>query len=126
VAETTEAPPSETPTITFTPSPTDPTGLYARINSIVIENGVYVVDYETFEYTEALPGMHVHFYFDTVTEAQAGVPGAGPWILYGGPRPFKGYSVSQRPGGASQMCIRVANHDHSIIVGSGNCVDLPS
>jgi eukaryotic-like serine/threonine-protein kinase len=122
---TTEAPPTETPTITFTPSATDPSGLYARINSIVIENGVYVVDYETFEYNEQLPGMHVHFYFNTVSEAQAGSPGGGPWFLYGGPRPFKGYSVGERPQGATQMCARVANHDHSIIPGSGNCVDLP-
>lgn len=125
VVETTEAPPTEPPTITPTPTATEPTELYARINSITIENGVYVVDYETFQYTEVLPGMHVHFYFNTVPEDQAGSPGAGPWILYGGPRPFKGYRVSDKPAAATQMCARVANHDHSIIFGSGNCVDLP-
>jgi eukaryotic-like serine/threonine-protein kinase len=122
---TTEAPPSETPTITPTPTATDPSGLYARINSITIENGYYVVDYETFEYNEQLPGMHVHFFFDTVPPEQAGVPGAGPWYLYGGPRPFKGYSVAERPSEASQMCALVANHDHSVVPESGNCVDLP-
>jgi eukaryotic-like serine/threonine-protein kinase len=122
---TTEVPPSETPTITPTPTATEPTELYARINSIIIENGVYVVDYETFQYTEQLPGMHVHFFFNTVSEQQAGVPGSGPWFLYGGPRPFKGYSVAEKPQGATQMCALVANHDHSIIPGSGNCVDLP-
>jgi hypothetical protein len=84
-----------------------------------------VVVYETFGYTEALPGMHIHFFFDTVPPDQAGTPGSGPWILYGGPRPFTGYRVNQRPTGARQMCALVANPDHSVIAESGNCVDLP-
>jgi formylglycine-generating enzyme required for sulfatase activity len=99
---------------------------YTRINSISIdENGNYVVDYETFGYTETLPGMHVHFFFNTVPPDQAGKPGKGPWILYGGPRPFTKYKVSDRPDGATQMCILVANPDHSVQPNSGNCVDLP-
>ncbi|MFL7792895.1 MAG: hypothetical protein AB8I69_12200, partial [Anaerolineae bacterium] len=64
-------------------------------------------------------------YFDTVPESQAGVPGSGPWILYGGPRPFTQYGEGDRPGGATSMCARVANADHSIIYGSGNCYPLP-
>jgi hypothetical protein len=100
--------------------------LYVRINEIAIDDqGRYVVAYETFEYTEQLPGMHVHFFFDTVPPEQAGVPGSGPWILYGGPRPFTGYRVSDRPSAASQMCALVANADHSVHLNSGNCVDLP-
>lgn len=58
-----------------------------RINNINLDGGTYVVDYETFEYTEHLPGMRVHFFFDTVPVGQAGVAGNGPWKLYGGPRP---------------------------------------
>jgi hypothetical protein len=109
-----------------TPTPVPEGGNYAaRISNIALQNGTYVVSYETFGYTEQLPGMHVHFYFDTVSEANAGVPGSGPWILYGGPRPFTGYSESERPGGATAMCSRVANPDHSIIYGSGNCYPLP-
>lgn len=120
------ATPTETPPPTMTPSPTVPPGIpYSRINEIALENGVYVVDYETFEYTEAVPGMHVHFFFDTVPPEQAGVPGSGPWILYGGPRPFRGYSESSRPAGAEQMCILVANADHSVHADSGNCYPLP-
>ncbi len=84
-----------------------------------------MVFYETFEYTETLPGDHVHFFYDTVSEENAGVPGAGPWILYGGPRPFEGYKLNTRPPAANQMCALVANPDHSIIPGTGNCVDLP-
>jgi serine/threonine protein kinase len=113
--------PTETPTPTNTLPP-----LYARINSITVNSSnQYVVEYETFGYTETLPGMHVHFFFDTVPPEQAGVPGSGPWILYGGPRPFTKYGVGDRPGSATQMCALVANADHSVIQASGNCYDLP-
>lgn len=119
--------PSLTPTITLTPTPTVPPGIpYVRINNISIDDQQrYVVEYETFEYTEKLPGMHVHFFFDTVPPDQAGYPGRGPWILYGGPRPFTKYNVSDRPADAQQMCALVANPNHSVQADSGNCFDLP-
>lgn len=115
-------------TATLTLTATVPPGvLYARINAITIdENQRYIVEYETFEFTEQLPGMHVHFFFDTVPPEQAGVPGQGPWYLYGGPRPFTGYSISDRPEHAEQMCILVANADHSVHLNSGSCLDLPA
>lgn len=120
------APPTETPTPTTTPTPTVPPGIpFVRINSIEEENGVYVVAYETFEYTEAVPGVHVHFFFDTVPPDQAGNPGGGPWILYGGPRPFTGYRVVDRPAAAEQMCALVANPNHSVQANSGTCYPLP-
>ncbi len=122
-------PPSPTlsPTPSLTPTQTVPPGiLYVRINAITIdEQNRYVVEYETFEYTEQLPGMHVHFYFDTVPHDQAGSPGRGPWELYGGPRPFTKYSVSDRPAAAEKMCALVANPNHSVQAGSGMCFDLP-
>jgi len=67
----------------------------------------------------------MHFFFDTVSVPDAGVPGAGPWFLYAGPPPFTGYKVSDKPADASQMCILVANPDHSIIPDTGNCMTLP-
>ena len=124
----TETPqPTETPTPTVTPTPTTtpPPEPYVLITDISIEGSSYVVEYETFGYTEELPGMHIHFYYDTVPESEAGSPGNGPWILYGGPRPFQGYTVGSRPAAASQMCARVANPNHSIIPDTGNCFDLP-
>ncbi len=84
------------------------------------------MEYETFEYTEVLPGMHVHFFFNTVQPEQAGVPGSGPWVVYGGPRPFTEYGVSDRPDFSTQMCALVANADHSIQLNSGTCFDLPT
>lgn len=99
---------------------------YVRIINITIDDQQrYVVEYETYGYTEQLPGVHVHFFFNTVYQENAGVPGSGPWIVYGGPRPFTGYAVKDRPEGATQMCARVANSNHSIQLDSGNCVDLP-
>jgi hypothetical protein len=119
--------PTEEPTATVEPTATSTLPpLYVRINNITInDKNFYVVEYETFGYTEVLPGQHVHFFFNTVPVEQAGSPGTGPWKLYGGPRPFEGYSVSNRPPGATQMCALVANPNHSIIPESGNCFDLP-
>jgi hypothetical protein len=118
-----------TPTITLTPTQTVPPGIpYARINEITIDDqSQYVVEYETFEFTEQISSttLHVHFFFDTVPPEQAGVPGSGPWILYGGPRPFTGYTVFAKPAEATEMCILVANPDHSIQMGSGMCFLLP-
>jgi serine/threonine protein kinase/formylglycine-generating enzyme required for sulfatase activity len=134
VATATTAPPTQTsapvntPTITLTPTATVPVGIpFARINAITIDGDRYVADYETFEFTERISSdtLHVHFFFDTVPPDQAGVPGSGPWILYGGPRPFTGYRVSDRPGAATQMCILVANPNHSVQPNSGNCLALP-
>ncbi len=111
--------PSPTPTATYPP-------LYVRINNITLNaSNAYVVEYETFGYTEQLPGMHIHFFFNTVSPEQAGMPGSGPWFLYGGPRPFTGYTTSNRPAQATQLCALVANANHTVIQESGNCFDLP-
>ena len=119
--------PAETATPSVTPTETVPPGIpYVRINSITIDGDHYVVEYETFEYTEKLPGMHVHFFFNTVSPENAGVPGSGPWYLYGGPRPFTKYRLSDKPAAATQMCALVANANHSVQPNSGNCVDLPT
>ncbi len=135
-AATNTSAPTNTPTATATatsePSPPPPPSvtplpeLYVQITDITIENGQYVVDYVTYGYTEQLPGQHVHFFFNTVPPEQAGNPGSGPWILYGGPRPFTQYGVGDRPAAATAMCALVANNDHSVIADSGNCMDLPS
>jgi serine/threonine-protein kinase len=124
-ATATEAPPTDTPEPTFTPSPSPPPEPYVLIGGISLSGTTYVVDYETFGYTEALPGMHIHFFFDTVPVANAGVPGAGPWYVWGGPRPFNGYTTSNKPAGASQLCALVANPNHSITPDTGNCFALP-
>jgi hypothetical protein len=70
-------------------------------------------------------GWHVHFFFNTGPPENAGVPGPGPWYVYYGPHPFQGWGPADRLSGATQRCILVADPDHRIVEGSGNCVDLP-
>jgi serine/threonine protein kinase len=121
--------PTETPTETpvpYTPTPETP---YVVITGISIDSSnYYVVDYEVHNFPSDTPGMHVHMFFDTVPPDQAGVPGSGPWKLtwgqYGDP-PFRQYTVSNRPSGATQMCSLVANPNHTVQPNSGNCMDLP-
>jgi serine/threonine-protein kinase len=133
--------PTEPPTATVVPTepptatvvPTEPPAatvvpaLSVRIDAISVDSYTnrYVVEYATYADTEQLPGVHVHFFFDTVAPENAGLPGSVPWIVYGGPRPFTGYALADRPRRASQLCALVANEDHSFQPGSGNCVALP-
>ncbi len=124
--EPTLAPPTPTPAPTATPTFAPPQEPFVRIVEITIgDSQNYVVEYETYGYTETLSGMHIHFFFDTVSPDQAGSPGSGPWKIYGGPRPFTQYAIANRPASAMQMCALVANSNHSIQLDSGNCVDLP-
>jgi uncharacterized repeat protein (TIGR01451 family) len=102
-----------------------PTLPYAQINEIGLSGSQYAVTFQTYGFVPQMPGQHVHFFFDTVPPEQAGLPGTGPWYVYAGPSPFTGYGPADRPVGANQMCILVANHDHSVIQGTGNCYALP-
>ena len=122
------AEPTEIPTETPIPASPTPDTPYVEITSIGLDGNTYVVDYEVHNFPDS-PQLHVHMFFDTVPPEQAGAPGRGPWKLtYGqyGPSPFKQYSVSNRPAGATQMCSLVANPNHSVQLGTGNCVDLPA
>jgi hypothetical protein len=102
-----------------------PPALTAEITSIGLSGSQYAVAFQTAGFTPQLPGQHVHFFFNTVPPEQAGMPGAGPWYVYGGSSPFSGYGPADRPVGATQLCVLVANPDHSVIQGTGNCVSLP-
>ncbi len=87
----------------------------------------YEVHFDT-NYETDNSNYHVHFFFDTVPPEQAGTPGGGPWLIYDGSSPFTQYSFFDRPfgsGGAERICALVANPNHSIRLGSGNCVKLP-
>jgi len=144
-ATRTNAPPTllppNTPTATIAPTATLPpptntappptatatSGPAARITGIRVSGDQYIVDFTVAGYAYGLPGPHVHFFFDTVAPEQAGVPGAGPWELYGGPSPYttgNTLKVSSR-GAAQSLCILVANANHSVILNTGNCLPLP-
>jgi serine/threonine protein kinase len=123
ISPTETAIPTDT-AIPLTPTPTTP---YVLITGIRIENNKYVVDYEVHNFPQS-PSLHVHMFFNTVPPEQAGMPGGGPWKLtwgkYGDP-PFTQYGPADRPARATQLCSLVANPNHSIQLGTGNCVDLP-
>jgi serine/threonine protein kinase len=116
---------AEPPTPTATAMPMATPTPAVQISDIREENGTYIVTYTTTGFTEQLPGVHIHFFFDTVAPENAGLPHSGPWFVWGGPRPFDGYQTSDRPAAAQRMCALVANTDHSIRLGTGNCVYLP-
>ena len=108
-----------------------PAGPTVRINSITLSGDRYVVNFVTTGYQPVLPGQHIHFFFNTVPPGQAGSPGSGPWVLYpntnggSGASPFTLYGVGDKPAGATQMCALVANPNHSVQQGTGNCHPLP-
>ena len=82
-------PPSRRPRPAPTPSPT-PAGRQARINGITLSGSTYVVQWQAFGYKPALPGRHVHFFFDTVKPVDAGIPGAGPLVRLRRTEPVQG------------------------------------
>ncbi|MBI5565884.1 MAG: S8 family serine peptidase [Chloroflexi bacterium] len=102
-----------------------PIGDFVQITNITLAGNAYQVNFTTYNYTPQLPGKHVHFFFNTVPPDQAGMPGSGPWYVYGGGSPFTGYGTADRPPAATQLCALVANPDHSIVLNTGNCTNLP-
>jgi len=126
VEPTEEIVPTEIPTETAIPPTPTPETPYAVITGISLEGDVYSVDFEMHNIVD--DQMHVHMFFNTVPPEEAGSPGSGPWKLTGGPygaSPFTGYGPANRPPDATQMCVLVANPNHTVLQNSGNCVDLP-
>jgi hypothetical protein len=100
--------------------------LSVQITQITTDaQGRYVIEFTPTGFTPALPGTHIHFFFDIFSADQVGSTGGGNRLMYGGVSPFTGFSRADRPASAAQLCALVANPDHSIILDSGNCFDLP-
>lgn len=95
-----------------------------KITGITQSTDKYHATFVTTGFTPQLPGEHIHFYFNTITEGNAGVPGTGPWKIYGLGSPFTQYGPADA-GAATEMCAIVANIDHTIKPGTGNCYPLP-
>jgi serine/threonine-protein kinase len=122
------------PAVAIQPTPTPtPTGDWAQITGITVANRRYVVEFITSGFEPRLGGSnrHVHFFFDTVAPEDAGMPGKGPWQIYPtqrdavGASPFSLYRLADRPDAARRLCILVANSDHTVRQGTGNCLGLP-
>jgi hypothetical protein len=129
----TTAPATSTSTATTLPAvAVGASGRGVRIDAITIKDGAYQVVYRTAGYdpkvSENPTTHHIHFFFDTVAQANAGTNGPKPglWVLYDVPSPFTKYKVSDRPAGAQQMCALVADSHHGVETGTGNCLALPA
>jgi hypothetical protein len=105
------------PTATSVPptATSAPAGFYATITGIQIVNGRYNVRFDTNSVNTA-GGDHVIFYFDNRTFG----------IEYYQSGLFTGYAVSDRPQGATAMCVISAAGNGANRAGSGNCWPLPS
>ena len=103
---------------------------FVEIKGIDEEEGAYVVYFTVAGYSPKISEeegtLHIHFFFDTVAPENAGTNGnpPGEWALYDGPSPFTQLKVSDRPEGATKICALVADHQHRITTGTGNCLDL--
>ena len=100
----------------------------SAIENVTVADDHYVIQYQKSGFGECLESqdcVHVHFFFNTVKPEAAVVPGEGPWELSHGSSPYDGYQVAERPAAATEMCILVANADHTGHPATTHCVDLP-
>ena len=127
------------------PKCTSQSGRCAFITSIKFVPPTYVVNYtvkgfEPIIYTPGVKGKptdhHVHFFYDTVGADHAGTntPQPGIWQVWDrdsghGKFVFDGYNAFNQNShggfGAKQLCILVADANHGVEQGSGNCKALP-
>jgi hypothetical protein len=139
----------DAPGTTAAPTTTDPatapcaseSGRCAGITGIRLDGDHYSVDYsvESFDPLTAEHGgtpddHHVHFFFDTTPPEHAGTNSdvRGPWVVWDrvdadGALLFDSATVAgAQEAGAKQLCVLVADANHGVEQGTGNCVDLPT
>ncbi|MBK8433704.1 MAG: hypothetical protein IPL28_21555 [Chloroflexi bacterium] len=85
------------------------------------------MDFETENFTPQLPGTHLHFFFNTVSPENAGMPGSGPWKIYGEQVRLRVIRLwrSRMACRGDPSRVLVANPTHSVMLNSGNCYELP-
>lgn len=128
------------PTVEPTRTPPVPPGVeFAHILDIEWheEHQHYHIEFEMYEldilhpdgiddpHTAQHARPHVHFFVNTVSPDQAGSPGSGPWHLYAGESPYDGFTANDIPADATEICVLIANPDHSVRPETGNCYALP-
>ena len=89
-------------------------------------NDEYVVDFQIDGFEPQYPGgTHLHFFFNTFSEADVGIGGEANRRSWGEGAPFHACTRADRPAEAARLCFVVANPDHTVIPHSGNCFPLP-
>jgi len=132
-------------TTTTTATTTEPSescdsssGRCAFIESIETEldGDGFVSFYSTVGFEPQIEGddsnHHLHWYYDTVPLEEAGSPGTGPWTIWDldddEVKRFRSSDMQppEIPADATQLCVVVARHDHSLDDDPRpHCVDLP-
>lgn len=102
-----------TPTVDPTPVPQ----LNAQIQTIQTSGTNYTVNFTTTGFQNSTTSTHTHFYYNNEANTVANK-------MFYSPSPFI-LAQSTKPSAATQLCTIVGNADHSVVTGSGNCVNLP-
>ena len=128
-----------TPTVVPAATPPVPPGVeFAHITDITwhVVHQHYHVSFDMYELdilhpdgiddpqTAQLASPHVHYFGNAISPEQAGVPGNGPWDLYASPSPYN-FDPANIPAGSTEICVLIANPDHSVKPDTGNCVPMP-
>ena len=106
----------------------------ARIDSIEISGNSLRIEWDALGFSPRTNNFHAHFYWSDIETAQAGSNASsfgvssGDWELTDD-QPFissEDMRVSQRPTGAGEVCVTVANGSHGVVDPSVvHCVPYP-
>ena len=128
---------------TPTPCPVEPELVGCILAGVAVDTdtGEMTVPYQTFGFVPELEpaDYHLHFYLDTVVdgdERKAGAQepggswklwdGLGPFTSFGGENGRTGYTLADaKAEGARHLCVLVAEADHTVLPGTGNCAPIP-
>ncbi len=88
-----------------------------QITNVSIVGSQFQITFVPNNYVPTLGGIHTHFYYNTElnTVVNKMYSGSSPYFL----------DLSTKPLNATQICSIVANPDHTVLAGSGNCFTLP-
>jgi actin-like ATPase involved in cell morphogenesis len=112
-------------------------GRCAVIDDLTADGDEFVVTYSTLGFEPLIDGddtdHHLHFFFDNVPVEEAGTPGEGPWTIWDldpeGNKVFRSTDLLPNddfPTDATELCVVVANHDHSLDDDpQPSCAELP-
>jgi actin-like ATPase involved in cell morphogenesis len=108
------------------------TGRCVFLDEITREGDTFIARYTTVGYDPKLQGgpesRHVHFYFDTLSVDQAGIPAPPNWVAYDtdedGNLIYR-FEASSVPPGATKLCASVANVNHGLDDHLQDCEALP-
>ncbi|NLF10271.1 MAG: serine/threonine protein kinase [Anaerolineaceae bacterium] len=92
----------------------------------VDEKGRYSAVFTVINFEPAYPGgTHMHFFWNTFSPEDVGIGGEANRLSHGSLEPFAGFRADERPPTATDLCVVVANPNHTVIPDSGNCYPLP-